>query len=48
MPSALDLCRKKKATLLIARLDRLARNVAFISNLMEKPGRFCGGRYARS
>jgi len=33
--SALDLCRKKKATLLIARLDRLARNVAFISNLME-------------
>lgn len=33
--SALDLCRKIKATLLIARLDRLARNVAFISNLME-------------
>ncbi len=33
--SALELCRKKKATLLIARLDRLARNVAFISNLME-------------
>ena len=33
--SALDLCRKKKATLLIARLDRLARNVVFISNLME-------------
>lgn len=32
---ALSLCRKKKATLLIARLDRLARNVAFISNLME-------------
>lgn len=32
---ALDLCRRKKATLLIAKLDRLARSVAFISNLME-------------
>ena len=32
---ALALCRRHKATLLIARLDRLARNVAFISNLME-------------
>ena len=35
LQEALDLCRKKKATLLIARLDRLARNVAFISNLMD-------------
>jgi DNA invertase Pin-like site-specific DNA recombinase len=35
MQAALDACRKHKATLLIARLDRLARNVAFISNLME-------------
>lgn len=33
--AALELCRRKKAILLIARLDRLARNVAFISNLME-------------
>lgn len=32
---ALDLCRRKKATLLIAKLDRLSRSVAFISNLME-------------
>lgn len=32
---ALDLCRRRKAALLIARLDRLSRNVAFISNLME-------------
>ena len=32
---ALALCRVHKATLLIAKLDRLARNVAFISNLME-------------
>jgi DNA invertase Pin-like site-specific DNA recombinase len=35
LQAALDMCRKRKATLLIARLDRLARNVAFISNLME-------------
>jgi DNA invertase Pin-like site-specific DNA recombinase len=32
---ALELCRKRKATLVIAKLDRLARNVAFIANLME-------------
>jgi DNA invertase Pin-like site-specific DNA recombinase len=32
---ALALCRKHKATLIIAKLDRLARNVAFIANLME-------------
>jgi len=35
LQAALERCRLKKATLLIARLDRLARNVAFISNLME-------------
>jgi DNA invertase Pin-like site-specific DNA recombinase len=33
---ALDRCRKTGATLLIARLDRLARNVRFISSLMEE------------
>ncbi len=33
--AALEECRKRKAILLIARLDRLARNVAFISQLME-------------
>ncbi|MBB6249520.1 recombinase family protein [Nitrospirillum iridis] len=32
---ALALCRVHGATLLIAKLDRLARNVAFIANLME-------------
>lgn len=32
---ALQLCRIHRATLVIAKLDRLARNVAFISNLME-------------
>jgi DNA invertase Pin-like site-specific DNA recombinase len=33
--SALLQCRLHNATLIIAKLDRLARNVAFISNLME-------------
>lgn len=32
---ALAACRARRATLIIAKLDRLARNVAFISNLME-------------
>src|SRR5215217_3108873 len=31
----LALCRAHCATLLVAKLDRLARNVAFVSNLME-------------
>ncbi len=35
LAAALRLCKKHKATLVIAKLDRLARNVAFISNLME-------------
>lgn len=34
--AAMDRCRKTGATLLIARLDRLARNVRFISTLMEE------------
>lgn len=33
--AALEECRRRKATLVIAKLDRLARNVAFIANLME-------------
>lgn len=33
--AALELCRQRKATLIIAKLDRLARNVAFVSGLME-------------
>lgn len=32
---ALDLCRRSGATLLIAKLDRLARNVHFVSGLIE-------------
>lgn len=35
LAEALRLCRAHKATLIIAKLDRLARNVAFTSNLME-------------
>lgn len=35
LATALDACRKAKAALLIASLDRLARNVHFISGLME-------------
>jgi len=33
--AALAHCRRAKATLVIAKLDRLARNVAFVSALME-------------
>ncbi len=32
---ALATCRRQGATLVIAKLDRLSRNVAFVSNLME-------------
>ena len=32
---ALALCKVYKAKLIIAKLDGLARNVAFVSNLME-------------
>jgi DNA invertase Pin-like site-specific DNA recombinase len=32
---ALDKCKKQNAVLLIAKLDRLSRNVAFIAQLME-------------
>lgn len=32
---ALELCRQHRAVLAIAKLDRLARNVAFVANLME-------------
>ena len=40
--AALEECRKRRAVLLIARLDRLARNVAFIANLMESGADFVG------
>jgi len=35
LEAALAMCRKHKAKLLIAKIDRLARNVAFVSALME-------------
>lgn len=38
--AALDLCKKTKAKLLIAKLDRLARNVHFVSGLMESKVKF--------
>ena len=38
--AALAACRVRSATLVIAKLDRLARNVAFISNLMESGADF--------
>lgn len=33
--AALEICRKYKATLIIAKLDRLARNVHFVTGLLE-------------
>jgi DNA invertase Pin-like site-specific DNA recombinase len=46
--AALSACRLKRATLVIAKLDRLARNVAFVSNLMESRVEFiaCDNPYA--
>lgn len=38
--NALHECKKQKAILIIAKLDRLGRNVAFIANLMESNVQF--------
>lgn len=35
LKEALMLCRKTEAILIVAKLDRLARNVSFLSNLLE-------------
>lgn len=40
LADAIAQCRKAKAILVIAKLDRLARNVAFIANLMENKVQF--------
>ena len=40
LDAALRLCRSTRATLLVAKLDRLARNVAFVSALMEAKVKF--------
>ena len=38
--AALGLCKKRKAKLIVAKLDRLARNVSFVSSIMESGVRF--------
>lgn len=40
LDAALEECRKTGATLLVAKLDRLARNVAFIANLLRSGVKF--------
>jgi len=40
LAAALAACKKHDATLVIAKLDRLARNVAFVSSLMESKVKF--------
>ena len=35
LAKALELCRTQKATLLVAKLDRLSRSVAYVANLLE-------------
>jgi DNA invertase Pin-like site-specific DNA recombinase len=35
LAAALDLCRRRRAILLIARLDRLSRNLAFVAQLLD-------------
>jgi len=41
LQAAISACREQKATLIIAKLDRLARNVHFISGLIESGIKFC-------
>ena len=40
LKEALELCKKENAVLIIAKLDRLARNVAFVSSLMDSGVKF--------
>ncbi len=40
LKAALETCQRTRATLLIARLDRLSRNVAFIANLLDSGVQF--------
>jgi DNA invertase Pin-like site-specific DNA recombinase len=40
LAKAITFAKRSKATLVIAKLDRLARNVAFVANLMETRVRF--------
>jgi len=41
LAEAIALCKKHDATLLIAKLDRLARNVQFVSNLLDSKVKDC-------
>lgn len=41
LQKAINLCKEKNGTLVIAKLDRLSRNVHFISSLMESKINFC-------
>ncbi len=40
LEAALAMCKKHKATLVVAKLDRLARDVQFISTLLNSPVKF--------
>jgi len=42
---ALEFCKSSKAVLVVAKLDRLARNVAFVSALMESKVEFVCADY---
>ncbi len=48
LKKALSACRIRKAALLVAKLDRLARNVAFISNLMDSGVEFVACDYPQA
>ncbi len=48
LAEALRLCRLHKATLIIAKLDRLARNVAFVSALMESGVEFVAADFPQA
>ncbi len=48
LEEALKLCKKTGATLVIAKLDRLARNVHFISGLMERGVKFCAVEFPKA
>jgi DNA invertase Pin-like site-specific DNA recombinase len=48
LAAALAACRLHRATLVIARLDRLARNVAFVSALMESGVEFTAADFPQA
>ena len=48
LAEALAMCRRCGATLIIAKLDRLARNIAFISNLMESGVEFVAADFPQA